>query len=573
MKISVVITTHNRRQSLERCLASLAAQTFPCDEFEVVVVADGCADDTEEFLRTYAPPHPFRWIHQTNQGQPAAQNAGIAIATAAVVVLMDDDCICDAGLVAAHYGAHQSGQQLVVIGPVLLHPDSPSGTLRDLKYQVEETEFRRLSSGGVRRSDLMLCANSSINRNAALACPFDPAYKRMHDVEAGLRLWERGYRPRFCASAIAFELFTKPVEGVLSDSRYQGQYEVHLAKHSPQFKPLASLRRINEGGPLKRWLRKRMAIHANAAEFVLRLAYGIAEPFRKFALFRLLANRMLRARLGLRHLRGAVEATGSWKELERLFGVRIPVVIYHNVGSPRRGEYPGLTTPAAEFESQIRLLVRMGYRAILPSDWLRWRAAGADLPERPVILVFDDGYREACHVAFPILERYGFVAACMLVTGCIGSTNRWDEDAGRPSFELMGEDEILEWSQKSIEFGGHTRSHCELPLQSDERVESEIAGCKEDLTKLLGNAPVSFAYPFGSFSAATEEVAGRHFPLGFISWPGRLHLGTHPLRIPRIAFLPGESRIGMWCRLRLGRNPFEVLQNRWRRLIGRKSPV
>jgi peptidoglycan/xylan/chitin deacetylase (PgdA/CDA1 family) len=189
------------------------------------------------------------------------------------------------------------------------------------------------------------------------------------------------------------------------------------------------------------------------------------------------------------------------------------------------------------------------------------------------MLVFDDAYEEASGTAFPILQRYGFLASCMVVTGCIGMTNRWDEAAGLPSFQLMNESQIQRWSSEGIEFGGHTRSHRELPYESDERVESEVAECKEDLTKLLGEPPACFAYPFGGLSAAATAAVRRHFQLGFTAWPGRLHLATDPALAPRIAFLPGESTFGMWCRLRLGRNPFEVLRNRWRKLAEREPSM
>ncbi len=568
MRVSIVITTYNRRNSLERCLESLAQQTFPVNAYEVVVVADGCSDDTNAFLATYEPLHRFCWLSQTNHGQPTAQNLGIAAAIGDLVILMDDDCICERGLVAAHSEAHLNEDLAVVIGAVLLHPDTPRGTPGDIKRQVEDTEFARLNAGEIRRSDLMLCANSSIARQTALECPFDPAYKRMHDVEAGLRLWAKGYRPKFVANAVAYEFFTKSVEGVLSDSRYEGKYEVLLTALHPEFKPLAALVRINEGNPLKRWLRKQMATHASLSGSLLAMVYGLAEPLRRTRFFALLANRVLRARAGLQHVRGAIEQAGSWDELERRFGVRTPVIIYHNVGTPNVGEFPGLTTPAAVFEAQIQLLLKMGYRSILPFEWLNWRQSGGALPDRPVMLVFDDGYQEACRIAFPIIEKYGFCAACMVVTRFIGSTNRWDEEAGRPTLQLMSEEQIGHWSRKGIEFGGHTHTHPELPFESDERVEQEVAQCKEDLTRLLGKPPSSFAYPFGSFSAPAEAAVSRHFPLGFTSWPGRLHLGTNTSLIPRIAFLPGESNFGMWCRLRLGRNPLEFVRNRWRKITG-----
>ena len=533
-------------------------------------MADGCTDETDKYLRVYEAPFGFRWLTQKNKGQPGAQNAGIAAASGEIVILLDDDCICDPDLVTAHYEAHQGSGRVVVIGSVLLHHETPRGTPADLKRDVERADFERLNTAGVRRSDLMLCANSSIARQAALECSFDPSYKRMHDVEAGLRLWEKGYRPKFAANAVAYEFFTKSVAGVLSDARYQGQYEVFLTKKHPEFKPLAALVRINEGNALKRWLRKQLAVYAGASEFLLRVAYGLAELLRGLPPCASIAHRALRARLGIQHIRGGIEEIGSWKELEKQFGKRVPVVIYHNVGRPRANEYPGLTTPPAEFEAQIQLMTNMGYKAILPGDWLQWREAGQELPEKPVMLVFDDAYEETADVAFPMLHRHGFKAACMVVTSCIGTTNRWDEEAGRPSFQLMNELQIQQWARKGIEFGGHTSSHPELPLVSDERVEQEVAECKETLAKLLGKAPVSFAYPFGGLSAAATAAVGRHFQLGFTSWPGRLHLGVDPSLVPRIAFLPGESKIGMWCRLRLGKNPFEVIRNRWRRFIGKR---
>jgi glycosyltransferase involved in cell wall biosynthesis/peptidoglycan/xylan/chitin deacetylase (PgdA/CDA1 family) len=569
MKVSVVITTFNRRTSLERCLKSLAQQSFPADQFEVIVVADGCTDGTVDFLSSYVPRHGFQWLKQKNLGQAAAQNAGVSLSRGDLVIFMDDDCLCDSRLISTHYEIHHGTEKLIVIGVMGLHPETRPGSLSAIKGEQANADFDRLSAGGIRRSDLMLCANSSITRHAALECPFDPSYKRMHDVEAGLRLWTKGYRPKFAAKAVAYELFIKPVAGVLSDARYQGRYEVFLAEKHPEFKPLAALVRINEGNPPKRWLRKQLAVHAGTSEFVLRMLYGVSEWLRGLRPFASIAPRALRARLGIQHIRGAIEQAGSWAELEKRFGKRVPVIIYHNVGRPRADEYPGLTTPPAEFEAQIQLLQRMEYKTVVPEDWLRWREAGGELPEKPVMLVFDDAYEEAAEVAFPILQRYGFRAACMVVTNCIGTTNRWDEEAGRPSFQLMNESQIHEWAGKDFEFGGHSSSHPELPLVSDERVEQEVAQCKESLARLLGRPPVSFAYPFGGLSAAATAAVQRHFQLGFISWPGRLHLAVDPSLVPRIAFLPGESKIGMWCRLRLGKNPFEVIRNRWRRIIGK----
>ena len=569
MKVSVVLTTYNRRNSLEFCLRNLANQRFPAEEYEVIVVADGCTDGTVELLRSLGPRCVFRWFAQENQGQPAAQNFGVAAARGDIVLFIDDDIICNAELVAAHYGAQMQGDHRVVIGAVTVHPDSPSGTLGEMTRNWQAAELRRLSYEGARQSDLMLCANSSIDRKAAIECPFDTTYKRFHDVEAGVRLWAKGYRPYFEPKAVAYELYTKSAKALLIDSLQQGKHEVLLLRSHPSFKSLSGLRIMLKGKLLKRVLRKRLALHPLGSEILLGSIYFLADSLRFFPPFQWIAKRVLSARAVVAHLSGAIKEAGSWESLVDLFGKRVPVIMYHNVGAPRVGEYPGLTTPTAEFESQIRWLSAMGYRGVQPSDWLEWRTAGGTLPKRPVMLVFDDAYTEACRNAFPILERYGFGAACMVVTQCIGSTNRWDEEAGRPSFPIMSKSEIVAWSRKNIEFGGHTGSHPNLAEATEERIEQEIAECKNDLTALLGNTPASFAYPFGGVSPKARAVAQEHFQLAFTTFPGRLSLETDPHLVPRINFLPGESRIGMWCRLQFGKNPFEICRTRWSRLLRR----
>jgi peptidoglycan/xylan/chitin deacetylase (PgdA/CDA1 family) len=436
---------------------------------------------------------------------------------------------------------------------------------------LEDAECQRLSLEGTRRSDLMLCANSSIARNAALDCSFDTTYKRIHDVKAGVCLWATGYRPQFAPSAVAYELYTKTASEHLHDSNQRGKYEVILSTSHPAFKPLAGIASMNEDNLLKRALRKQLALHPVACELVLQPIYSLADSLRALPMFSWLAKRVLVARLISAHLSGAIQGAGSWERLEERFGKRVPVFMYHNVGSPRLGEYPGLTTPTAEFEAQISFLSKMGYKGIRPSEWLQWRDAGGTLPRRPVMLVFDDAFAEACRNAFPILERYGFGAACMVVTRCIGSTNRWDEEAGLPSFQLMSESEILEWSKRGIEFGGHTCHHHDLRLIPDERVEEELSQCKDDLNALLGKAPTCFAYPFGGVSPAAQAAARNHFALAFTTAPGFLDLSTDPHLAPRISFLHGETRFGMWCRLRLGKNLFEVCKNRWSSLMRKIS--
>ena len=322
MKLSIVIPTHNRRHSLAQCLRSLAAQSFSAEEYEIIVVADGCTDGTEELLRSLKPACAFRWISQANLGQPAAMNAGVAAAIGDIVIFIDDDIVCGAELVAAHYEAHAQAERAVVLGPVVLHPASPRGVLRDLVDEWADAEFRRLSSQGASPSDLKLCANSSIERPAALRFPFDTSFKRIHEVEAGIRLWAEGYRPRFEPRAFAYEFYCKTPEEFLRDCRLLGKYEIMLAGRFPSFSPRAATARLSSGNWFQRALRKQLVLHAKLSEPLLRSMFSLASGLRGVPGFSGTAGRLLQARAGVAHLKGAMEEAGSWKKLEREFGAR-----------------------------------------------------------------------------------------------------------------------------------------------------------------------------------------------------------------------------------------------------------
>ena len=563
MKISIVITTYNRLSSLTECLASLETQDYAANDYEIVVVSDGSSDGTLEFLKSYTPKCGFQWISQENQGQPTAQNVGVAAARGDLVLFMDDDCICDRGMLAAHAAAHQSAEKLVVLGTAVHHPESSSGTFRRLKLKRSGEGFRRLSTEGPNRADLMLCANTSIARQGALECPFDPSFRRIHDIEAGMRLWMRGYRLAFESRAIVWERFAKSIDSSRTDSYLQGKFEVILSQRFPEFRSIATLAGVSKGSLLKRAIRKFMGLHPHIAEFALKVCQRFAEQFSENDTWAGVAQKALSARLMLAMIAGGIDQAGSWSALEQQFGMCIPVLMYHNVGIPQAAEYPGLTMTPEAFEKQIAYLARKSYKTICPTDWLAWRSGGSTLPDRPVMLIFDDAYENLCVTAFPILERYGFRAACMVVTDFVGSTNRWEEGTGRPSFQLISEQAIREWSGRGIEFGGHTARHVDLRSVSEQEVQQEVGRCHEYLSDLLGKAPTSFAYPFGGYSASAYAQVNESFSMAFTTRQGLLSVGTDPHLVPRVSWPAHSGRLMTWCCLHLGINPKEKVREYW----------
>lgn len=103
-QVSVVIPTRDRRPLLERKLRALEGD--PAD-FEVIVVADACSDDTETFLDAYRPPYPLRWRRGPGLHAATARNLGAEIAQGEVLLFSDDDVIAPVGWVAENRALHE----------------------------------------------------------------------------------------------------------------------------------------------------------------------------------------------------------------------------------------------------------------------------------------------------------------------------------------------------------------------------------------------------------------------------------------------------------------------------------
>ena len=122
--------------------------------------------------------------------------------------------------------------------------------------------------------------------------------------------------------------------------------------------------------------------------------------------------------------------------------IRVPVLLYHRITADAvpapLSEYR--VSPSA-FEEQMQFLRSHGYHTINSSELERHRRERRPMNGRPVLITFDDGYRDFYEVAWPILRRFGFTAELFLPTDFIGGTADWDRALGTPA-ELMSWEEI-----------------------------------------------------------------------------------------------------------------------------------
>lgn len=242
----------------------------------------------------------------------------------------------------------------------------------------------------------------------------------------------------------------------------------------------------------------------------------------------------------------------------------LAVLGYHGVDDPRG------------FARQLDRLMRIA-RPVSLDEVEEAIASRRPLAGRAVLITFDDGERSVYEHGLPLLRERGLPAVAFVVSSLIGTDRPfWWYEVER----LVGEDRVdgrtaAQWlrhlktvSQESrlaaleglragqpsvrrpqltvdelraLEAGGvrvenHSRTHPLLDTCSDTDVCDEIVVSHEQLTKLLGRAPRSFAYPNGNWDARTERLLGE---LGYTTaflFDHRLgpRLPDHPLRISRL---------------------------------------
>jgi peptidoglycan/xylan/chitin deacetylase (PgdA/CDA1 family) len=172
----------------------------------------------------------------------------------------------------------------------------------------------------------------------------------------------------------------------------------------------------------------------------------------------------------------------------------VPVLMYHSIsGDPETGVapyYKTATNPAV-FEEQIRFLTDQGYQSVDVAEAFRLLNTKVPTATKPVVITFDDGFRDFHDVAFPILKKYRQTAVVYLPSAFI--------DGSRRSFkgrECLTWSEVRELRGQGIRFGSHTVSHPKLYELSWKEIEEELANSKERIERELGEEVSGFAYPF-----------------------------------------------------------------------------
>ncbi len=203
--------------------------------------------------------------------------------------------------------------------------------------------------------------------------------------------------------------------------------------------------------------------------------------------------------------------------MEKQEGVRLPIIMYHSMlkDQSRQGQY--VISPDT-FESDLKYLKAHGYTSVTMQELIDYVKKGAPLPEKPIVLSFDDGYYNNYLYAYPLAKQYGF----KIVIAPIGYyTDQYSKvDDNHANYSHLTWDQINEMMASGcVEFQNHTYNlHStknrmgakKIKGESDEHyaklLEDDLQTMQREMQENTGYTPTTFVYPFGAISNASVPI-------------------------------------------------------------------
>jgi peptidoglycan/xylan/chitin deacetylase (PgdA/CDA1 family)/murein DD-endopeptidase MepM/ murein hydrolase activator NlpD len=198
--------------------------------------------------------------------------------------------------------------------------------------------------------------------------------------------------------------------------------------------------------------------------------------------------------------------------------IPLPVIMYHGILKERDDRNRFLISPDL-FEKDLKYLKENHYTPVFVSDLIAYVDKGTPLPEKPVMLTFDDGYYNNYVYAYPLLRQYDMKGVISII-GSLTDKSTLIKDEN-PAYSYLTWDEVKEMSSSGyIEIQNHSydlhdkryrrQGAGQKPGESiesyNEAMKSDIGSFQEQINKMTGKYPSAFVYPFGIISDNSREV-------------------------------------------------------------------
>ena len=245
----------------------------------------------------------------------------------------------------------------------------------------------------------------------------------------------------------------------------------------------------------------------------------------------------------------------------------IPILMYHQVGHEPQKFYPLHSIEPKNFANQMKLLKSCGFETIDLSQLYEYRNGSGEIPQKPIVITFDDGYQDSIDNSVPALEACGFKAIYYIPTDYIGTDSHWMKSDLGIELPIADWDTIKQIDSKGFDIGCHSMSHPHLNQISGEKCLNELKTSKKILEEKLGHEVKHLAYPYGSYNESVMSAAGE---TGFITActvdAGLCKSKYDSLALPRINIGYKDSVIDFVSKIHTGFSPYNGARNLLRKI-------
>ncbi len=207
----------------------------------------------------------------------------------------------------------------------------------------------------------------------------------------------------------------------------------------------------------------------------------------------------------------------------------VPVLCYHRISEGNKGDY---TVSPATFSAHMKILADSGYHSISPAELYDYLVLNKTLPEKPVLITFDDSRVEHSAIAAPVMEKNGFKGVFFIMTITYNKKN------------YMTTEQIAALAKAGHTIGLHTWDHTMVSKFKDTTDwQKQIAKPQAKLSTIIGMPVEYFAYPNGVFNHEGAKGLSKYFKISFILASKRDSLV--PLQTVRRMIVPDWSAESM----------------------------
>ena len=197
--------------------------------------------------------------------------------------------------------------------------------------------------------------------------------------------------------------------------------------------------------------------------------------------------------------------------------IALPIIMYHGIlkDTSRQGKY--VISPAL-LESDISYLKERGYTPVFMQQVVDYVKSGVPLPEKPIVLSFDDGYYNNYTYAFPLAQKYGVklvIAPILTQTEQFSKAQEENANYGHITWDNMremvasGHVEIQNHTYNLHQSSGNRLGVRKISGETSQHYKTllinDLQTAQTEITKQIGVTPTTFVYPFGAFSSETED--------------------------------------------------------------------